>query len=53
MIKAVKVIVTRFVNDSLKNMIVPSMIMAPWKTDFQNQIKNVLVDKDLPFWSVA
>ena len=48
-ISAEKVMVTMFVNDSLKNMIVPTMMTAPWYIDFQNQIKKVLKDKLLPF----
>jgi hypothetical protein len=47
-----KVIVTMLVKGSLKSRIEPSMITHPWNTDFQNQIMNVLILKDRPFWRV-
>lgn len=53
MMSAEKVIVTILVNDSWKNMIVPSMITHPWKIDLKNQIKNVFVDSSLPIYKVA
>jgi len=47
------VIVTIFVNGSLKNRIVPSIIVQPWKIDIKNQIRNVFALNSLPFYKVA
>ena len=53
MIRAENVIVTILVNDSLKKMSVPSMITHPWKMDLKNQIKNVFLERERPFYRVA
>ena len=52
MMSAENVMVTMFVNDSLKNMTDASMITHPWKIDFQSQMRKVLVLRDLPFYRV-
>jgi len=53
MIRALKVIVTMFVNDSLLNMMTePSIITQAWKMDFHIHIKKVLVDSTRPFCRV-
>lgn len=46
---ALNVMVTMFVNDSLKSTTVPSMITQPWNMDFQSQIRKVFALRLLPF----
>lgn len=46
-------IVTIFVNGSLKKRIVPNIITQPWNIDMKNQIRNVFMLSSLPFYKVA
>jgi hypothetical protein len=48
-IRAENVIVTMFVKDSWKNIIVPSIMTQPWKTDLKNQMRKVLTESERPF----
>mmetsp|Transcript_8109 Transcript_8109/g.7683 ORF Transcript_8109/g.7683 Transcript_8109/m.7683 type:complete len:87 (-) Transcript_8109:345-605(-) len=52
MIKALKVMVTRFANESLKRAMHQNIIKPPWKILFQTQIRKVFNDRDLPFCKV-
>ena len=49
---AVKVMVTMFVNGSLKKNRAESMITQPWNIDFHTQIRKVLEESERPFCKV-
>ena len=52
-IRAENVIVTMFVKDSWKNMMVPSIIVQPWNVDLKNQMRKVFTERERPFCKVA